>query len=202
MTLSHHCLVLPWSLSMDAAVIPVGVGGAAWDWGFTAAGPSEQLICRTWFTLVILSSTGLSHLHHTGVRWVQGESGCCYLGCISSLRVGAARARWEDRSLPILPAAGGCWSLLCFSKSSSCPCPQRAGAWGRLPGAGAAVLALPDKDQADTTDGKRLPVLNRGSPGHDAAPLCWARPGHQAAPQPCSAGAPVAQHPGPSCSGQ
>lgn len=34
MTLSHHCLVLPWSLSMDAAVIPVGAGGTSLGLGF------------------------------------------------------------------------------------------------------------------------------------------------------------------------
>lgn len=164
----------------------LGEVGASWGCGFTAAEPPEQLICGTWFTLVFLSSTGLSHLHPTGARWVQGESGRCYLCCISSLHVGAARARWEDRSLPA-PAAGA-WPqpllqvpALLQPQLVLSPSPK---SWGLLQGTGAAVPALLGKDQADTTFGEWLPVLNGGSLGQDTAPCAgpgWA----PAAPQPC-----------------
>lgn len=170
------CHIIVWcshGLSMDAAVVPGGGGGQLEGWGFTSAGPPEQLICGTWFTLVFLSSTGLSHLHPTGARWVQGESVCCYLCCISSLHVGAARARWEDRSVPA-PAAGAWPQPLLQPQLILFPSPK---SWGLLQGTGAAVPALLGKDQADTTDGEWLPVLNNGSPGQGAAPCAgsgWA----------------------------
>lgn len=107
-------------------------GGAAWGWGFTAV-TAAHLQDLVYFALS--QQLGLSHLHHTGARWVQGESGCCYSHCISSLHVGAAWACWEDRSLPILPAAGA-WSLAPAPAAGGCsaaararavPPPQRAG---------------------------------------------------------------------------
>lgn len=59
--------------------------------------------------------------------------------------------------------------------------------WGLLQGTGAAVPALPGKEQAHTSDGKWLPVLNRGSPRQNAAP--WA-PGSPSALLPAGLGAP------------
>lgn len=101
--LSHRCKAAAWWPQVFWMLCghcrtgdgPSGAGG------LLLQSPTSVSFAGPGLFILVLLSTGLSHLQHrAGARSVQDESGCCYLHCISSLMVlGAARARWEEPSL-------------------------------------------------------------------------------------------------------
>lgn len=79
-------------------------------------------------------------------------------------------------------AVGGCWSLLCFSQSSSCPPSPKS--WGSA-GLWCSCPSSAGEGPGRHKRGRAAACIEQGEPGAGCNPLCWARPGHWAAPQPC-----------------